>query len=77
MNKIDFIESERLSLEPISLKFLTKNYLEWLNDQEVYKYLESGGDYTLANLKEYIIGHQMNQTLFWAILIKSSNYYQT
>ena len=36
MNKIDFIESERLSLEPISLKFLTKNYLEWLNDQEVY-----------------------------------------
>ncbi len=73
MNKIDFIESERLSLEPISLKFLTKNYLGWLNDQEVYKYLESGGDYTLANLKEYILGHQMNKSLFWAILIKSSN----
>ena len=54
MNKIDFIESERLSLEPISLKFLTKNYLDGLMIK-VYKYLESGGDYTLANLKEYIL----------------------
>lgn len=73
MNKIDFIESERLSLEPISLKFLTKKYLGWLNDQEVYNYLESGGDYTLTNLKKYILDHQRNKTLFWAILIKSCN----
>ena len=79
MNKIDFIESERLFLEPISLKFLTKNYLGWLNDQGVYKHLEPGkgksytGDYKLTTLKKYIIDHEKNQTLFWAILIKSSN----
>jgi aryl-alcohol dehydrogenase-like predicted oxidoreductase/RimJ/RimL family protein N-acetyltransferase len=72
MIKLDSIESDRLHLEPISLKFLTKKYLDWLNDKEVNKYLESGGNYEFDSLKTYILNHQNNKTLFWAISIKSS-----
>ncbi len=72
MIKLDFIESDRLHLEPISLKFLSKKYIDWLNDREVNKYLESGGNYEFDSLKTYILNHQNNKTLFWAISIKSS-----
>ena len=73
MTKIQFIESDRLDFEPISLKFLTKRYLGWLNDPEIYKDLKPGRDYSFKILEKYISKHSTNNSFFWAIVIKSSN----
>lgn len=39
--------SERLVLIPMNESFCSDSYLSWLNDPEVYKYLESEGNYTM------------------------------
>lgn len=66
------LESKRLYFEPLSLKHLSHNYVNWLNDTRVNKYLESGGDYTLNKLKTFLIEQAQNDILFWAIHIKDS-----
>ncbi|WP_445386350.1 GNAT family N-acetyltransferase [Robiginitalea sp. IMCC44478] len=65
--------TERLVLRPISEKHITEKYLSWLNDTEVYKYLESGGNYTFTMLKEYVQEHLKKETLFWGIHLKENN----
>lgn len=67
------LESNRLKLIPLGMSHLTANYVNWMNDPEVNKYLESGGDYTIEKLREFL-GHveQLN-ILFWAIHLKSDN----
>lgn len=71
MNAIH-LESERLVLEPLSLKHLSKTYVNWLNDDIVNKYLESGGDYTIDKLKVFLKEQEQKEILFWAIIIKDS-----
>ncbi len=66
------IETERLCLEPISKKFVTKRYLEWLNDPDVYKFLVSKGNYTLRKLKKYINQITKKEVLMWAIIFKEN-----
>ena len=48
------LETKRLFLERLTLKHLSKKYVDWLNDPEVYKFLESGGDYSIKKLEEYL-----------------------
>lgn len=68
-----FIESERLILRPLDSSFLSQEYLNWMNDEEVNKYLESGGDYTFEKLKHFLNEVEKSSILFWAIIIKDSN----
>ena len=65
--------SERLVLKPLNLSHCSQNYVDWMNDDEVNKYLESGGNYSLGLLKEYLITVEKSNLLFWAIHIKENN----
>ena len=67
------LESERLILQPLSKKHLSNNYVSWLNDPLVSQYLESGGDYTIEKLRNFIEMNVKKDIFFWAIHIKDSN----
>lgn len=67
------LETERLLLERLTLKHLSKNYVDWLNDSEVNKFLESGGDYTIKKLEDYLVEQEKKDILFWAILTKNNS----
>lgn len=71
--KAKILESERLILKPLSLEHLTQDYVDWLNDEHVYRYLETGGNYTLAMLEEYLQDVIKKDIYFWAIHLKSSD----
>ena len=66
------IESKNLIYEPLSIKHLSNKYVSWLNNIDVYKYLESGGDYNINKLEKYITTLEKD-ILFWAILTKKTN----
>lgn len=70
--KAEILESERLIFEPLSLKHLSKNYVDWLNDIEVYRYLETGGNYTLEKLETYLKEQESANIYFWAIHLKDT-----
>jgi len=71
---IPSLESERLILEPLSTKFISKNYLEWMQDPETTKYMESGGlEYSYEMLTEYLKKIEDDNILSWAIIIKSKD----
>jgi len=44
-----------------------------MNDYDINKYLESGGDYTIKKLKNYLIDREFKKDYMWAIHIKESN----
>ena len=67
------LESERLILEPLSLKHLTKDYLSWLNNPSVSKFLETDKDYTMEMLENYLSNVEKSIICFWAIHIKNNN----
>jgi len=68
------LESERLLLEKVGLKHASDTYLAWMNDPDVYRYLESGGDYSRNKLEEYLKKAEDNESLlFWAIFRKDIN----
>jgi RimJ/RimL family protein N-acetyltransferase len=43
-----------------------------MNDEEVNRYLESGGDYTINTLRDFLGEIEKKSILFWAIIIKAS-----
>lgn len=67
------LQSERLRLTPLSLEHLSDDYVNWMNDSEINAFLESGGDYTIKKLKEFLSQVERNSILFWAIHIKDNN----
>ena len=67
------LKSKRLLLEPIGMKHLSKDYVVWMNDLEVIKYMSSGGDYTIEKLKGYLLEQERKKILFWAIILKGTN----
>ena len=71
--KAPIIENKRLILKPLTLEHLSQEYVEWLNDIEVYKYLETGGNYTLDMLKEYLIDVEKKDIYFWGIHLKENS----
>jgi RimJ/RimL family protein N-acetyltransferase len=66
------LESDRLHFEALGQNHLSSKYVDWMNDKEINKYLESGGDYTLDKLKDFLKNLDQNPILFWAIRIKDS-----
>lgn len=66
------IYTQRLVCEPLSLKHASNVYLNWLNDPEVYRYLESRGNYTMKKLKNYLENIEEKQVFAWAICNKDS-----
>ena len=69
----NFLESERLYFKPLSPKFLSQKYLSWLNDEEVCRYLESRGNYTMEGLQRYLNEQYEKNILFWAICKNDTN----
>ena len=67
------LESHRLYYKPLSKSHLSQSYVNWMNDDDVIRYLESGGDYTMQKLEAYIEEQEKKEILFWAIHLKSSN----
>lgn len=65
--KAKIIETERLVLRPLSLEHLSQDYVSWLNDEDVYKYLETGGNYTLEMLRGFIDEVVKKDIYFWGI----------
>ena len=52
--KPPILHNDRLELRPLNLSFCTQKYVDWMNDPEVYKYLETRGDYTIDKLRDYL-----------------------
>ncbi len=64
--------SERLELKPLTRKHCSAEYVSWLNDPDVYRYLEVGGDYTMAKLGNYLSDVEKRDIYFWAIHVKEN-----
>lgn len=71
--KAKILETERLILKPLSHEHLTQNYLKWLNDDEVNKYMDTGGNYTIEMLSDYLNEVVKKDIYFWGIHIKGNN----
>ena len=54
MTKATLLETDRLILRALSMEHLSQNYVDWLNDPEIYKYLESNGGYTIDLLENFL-----------------------
>ena len=67
------LETENLILYPLTMEFCTQNYVDWLNDIEVYKYLETRGQQNLQTLENFIQKQMDEKTNIWAIVIKETN----
>jgi [ribosomal protein S5]-alanine N-acetyltransferase len=70
MKTIPIIESERLQYVPMSLNFANENYLNWLNDPEVNRYMDFSKNTTLEDLRKYIQSTIDSNIFFWAIIKK-------
>lgn len=71
--KPEVIESERLIFKPLNTTYSSQEYVDWINDEEVNRFLESKGGYTIQMLNEYLEKAEKNKPFFWAIIIKSTN----
>ncbi len=67
------LETERFYLESLTLEHLSQEYLDWMNDYEVNQFLESGGNYTLDLLKDFLTDVSNQDMYFWAIKNKLNN----
>jgi ribosomal-protein-alanine N-acetyltransferase len=66
------LETERLVLLPLNMDFCTQKYVDWLNDPEIYKYLETRGDQTIESVKEFILKQIESKNYMWAITTKDN-----
>ncbi len=67
------LETQRFYLERLSIEHLSQDYVDWMNDNEVNKFLESGGNYTLDMLKDFLTDVSNQDKYFWAIKNKLDN----
>jgi RimJ/RimL family protein N-acetyltransferase len=67
------LEGDRTILKPLRESFCTQKYLSWLNDPEVYKYLSSGGEFTMDQLVNFVRVKNFEDIFFWAIIVKQNN----
>ena len=70
--KIPILTSQRIELKPLDRSYCSESYVGWMNDPEVYKYMDSRGNYTLDKLEAYLASVEDSDMLFWAIIIKDS-----
>lgn len=67
------LESDRLLCVPLSLVHLSQEYVGWLNNPVIYKYLDTGGNYTIETLRNYLSEAEKKDIFFWAIHLKINN----
>jgi ribosomal-protein-alanine N-acetyltransferase len=67
------LKTNRLYLVPLSTSHLSDDYLKWLNNPIVVKYLETNCDYTMEMLRLFLIDIEKKEILFWAIHLQSNN----
>lgn len=67
------ISTPRLELHPLDTSYCTPAYVAWMNDPEVYKFLDTRGNYTLGQLKHYLEDVESRQIYFWAIVLKDGH----
>lgn len=67
------LETKRFYLERLTLAHLSQEYVDWMNDYQVYYFLASGGNYTLDILKDFLINVTNQDMFFWAIKDKSND----
>ncbi len=67
---IPTIETSRLLLKPIDTKFITESYLQWMNDMEVCKFLETSIPYSEVELQNFVNQMIAKKVLFWVITLK-------
>ncbi len=72
MIKAKEFDSERLIFKALDLSHCTDKYVSWLNDFEIYQYLETGGNYTKDMLHEYLTNVEKSNIYFWAIHLKDN-----
>lgn len=71
MSKVLELETERLILEKAGTQHISEDYVSWMNDAEVNRYLETGGGYSKMDLTAYLGSAEANEELyFWAIKTK-------
>lgn len=75
MKKKVKITGDRIYLRTITISDVNKNYLQWMNDKEIVKYLESRfTNYSMEDLIDYVIKTTSNSDiLFLAIISKEEN----
>jgi ribosomal-protein-alanine N-acetyltransferase len=67
------IETPRFYLERLSSQHLSQKYVDWMNDNQVNQFLESGGNYTLDMLNNFLLDITEKNIYFWAIKDKLDN----
>jgi len=70
---LEVLESDRLFFKPLSLAHLGEQYLSWLNNPIVYKYLDTGGGQTIEMLRSYLTDVEQRNILFWAVHLKQTD----
>ena len=69
---IPVLTSNRLILQKIDSTYCSKKYVDSMNDLSIIQYLESGGNYTLEILGEFLKNVEISSILFWAISLKEN-----
>jgi RimJ/RimL family protein N-acetyltransferase len=72
--KISPVETDRLLLDPFREKYLTEEYVSWLNDPETVRYSEQRHKkHTLGSCREYISCLTESGTAaMWAVVLKDA-----
>ena len=73
MGHVRRLETKRCILKPLSSEYLSAEYLSWLLDEEVTKYMEVPKNYTFYALEKYLKEVEISNIFFWAIIAKSTN----
>ena len=71
--QIPQIENDRLLLKPMETKFISINYLQWMNDKDVCKYLETSIPYSKFELEDFVNSMIAKKIFFWAITLKHND----
>ena len=70
---MDILETERLLLYPLTRSFLTEEYLSWINNDEVIRFLETEKGSTIEDLNKYLKSIETNKIFAWAIVLKETD----
>ena len=73
IDDLTILESERLILKPLSKSFLSMEYVNWMNDPTVVRFIESGGNYDIKKLKNFLTEAEKKPKYFWAIVVKKGD----
>ena len=74
MQKIELI-SKRLTLEPFKPQYVTEDYLDWITDEELTRYIQKGSpNLTLQDLRIFIEElDQSKNDIFYKIIYRENN----